>query len=212
MQPSFPQFVDLLLCALYRVEEFHATAFIHVDETVHLWADAEDANLESLSVDDGVLLHCALDGCAGEVVVGAEYREFEFAEHACHILQSEVELMVADGSGIIVHLVHQSGLHIALEEGVVGAALGEVATVEEQQVGVLGALFLEHRYAAEESSASGFGGIGEVDGKGIDLAVGVVGVEDGELTRSSAVAEGAGEGNGDDGGEEDAEQRAPMGY
>ena len=69
------QFIDLLLCAFYRVQELHPTAFVQVYQSVHLGAYAEDANLKSLTVDNSVLDDGALHGSAGEVVVAADDRE-----------------------------------------------------------------------------------------------------------------------------------------
>lgn len=54
-----------------------------------------------------------------ELVIGADNGEIEATEHPCHILQSEVELMVADGAGIVMHEIHQATLHVTLEQGIV---------------------------------------------------------------------------------------------
>ena len=56
----------------------------------------------------------------------------------------------------------------------------EVATVEEQQVGVLGTLLLEHGYAAQESAAPRLHGVGQRLAEWHDARVGVVGVKNGQ--------------------------------
>ena len=70
-------------------------------------------------VKNDVRLHNVLQVVFAKLVVGADDGEVEALEEARHILQSEVELVVSDGSCRVAHLVHQSGLHVALEERVI---------------------------------------------------------------------------------------------
>ena len=92
--------------------------------------------------------------------------------------------MIAYGDSIVVHLVHQAYLHVALEQRIVAAALREVTAVEQQQVGILLPLFLEHRYTTEIASAIGQHGVGQVLVEWHDARVRVVGVQNGELLLS----------------------------
>ena len=57
-----------------------------------------------------------LDWSACEVVVGTYDGECSLLEEACHVLKSEVELMVAYRHSVISHAIHQSHLYIALEQ------------------------------------------------------------------------------------------------
>ena len=54
-----------------------------------------------------------------EIIVGADDRKLRHLKDAHHVVDAEIELMVADGSSIIFHLVHQSYFHISLEERVI---------------------------------------------------------------------------------------------
>ena len=178
----------LLLQQLYhligtggRVEVPDSCAVGGCHETFELWAEGEDADLDVAASDDGVGLHDAFENGAGEVVVGAEDGEVCLSEDACHVVDAEVELMVADGAGVDAHLVHQPNLYIAPEEVVVGRSLTEVAAIEVEQVGILLPFFLEHSDTTEESSAPSHEGIGKGFAEWHDATVRVVGVQDEQL-------------------------------
>ena len=86
--------------------------------------------------------------------------------------------MVADGGGIIPHLVHQPHLHIAFEEVVVRRALREVTAVEEQQVGMYGPLLPDHLQAPQVTAPPREGRIGQVGIERHHTTVRVVGMQD----------------------------------
>ena len=88
--------------------------------------------------------------------------------------------MVADGDGVVLHLVHQPYLHVALEHGVESRTLREVSAIEEQQVGVFLSFLMQHGNAAQVSTAVGQHGVGQVGIQRQDGGVRVVGVQDGQ--------------------------------
>ena len=75
--------------------------------------------------------------CACEVIVAAYEWEVGHAEESCQIVQSVVKLMVANGTGIVFHAVHQFHLHLAVVQIVISLSLAEVAMVKQQEFGVL---------------------------------------------------------------------------
>ena len=127
-------------------------------------------------MDDGIWLNYAFERRAGEVVVGAKDGEFRLFEDASHVLHAEVELVIAHRTGIATHAVHQLYLDIALEHGVVGRPLREVAAVEIQQVGMLLSFLLYHFHAPKKAAAPGDGRVGQVFAQRHDAAMRVVGV------------------------------------
>ena len=113
-------------------------------------------------MNDGIRFNHTLERRSREVVIGAKNGEFGFFEDACHILHAKIELVIAHRTGIATHAVHQLNLHIALEYGVVGRALREVATVEIQQVGMFLAFLPDHFHAPKKTSAPCDGCVGEM--------------------------------------------------
>ena len=105
------------------VEIGHALTLGEVYQPFELWREAEEPDLQAVALDDDIGFDEALDTGAGEVVVGTHDGKFCHLEDACHVLQTEVELMVADGHGVVAHQVHQANLNVALEHGVEGRAL-----------------------------------------------------------------------------------------
>ena len=91
--------------------------------------------------------------------------------------------MVADGGSIVAHHIHQAHLHISLEQGIIGGALREVATVEQQQVGMGTALFSYHGCPAHKTAAACHQGVGQIFAERKDAAVCVVGVENNDCFR-----------------------------
>ena len=84
--------------------------------------------------------------------------------------------MVAYGGGIVAHLVHQVHLHISLIERIVGRTLREVATVEEQQLGILQPFLFYQSQTAQIASPAGHCRVGQRFLQRHDAAMGVVGV------------------------------------
>lgn len=150
------------------------------DEALQLGGQAEDAHAHAGALLDGVGTDEALAGGTGEVVVGADDGEAGHAEEAGHVVQSAVELVVADGAGIVAHEVHKLHLDLALEEAVVDGALREVAAVEQEHVGVLGAELLDEADATDVAPLVGLLGLDVVLGDGLDAGMGVAGVDEGE--------------------------------
>ena len=120
---------------------------------MHLWRQSEDANLYTVPLYYSVRLDESFHAGSGEVVVCAYDRELCHAEKARHVLKAEVKLMVSYCRCIIAHHVHQLYLYITFEHSVVGRALREVTTVEEQQVGIVLPLLFYHLHSSNESAA-----------------------------------------------------------
>ena len=171
------QHLHHLIRLLDGVEILEATVVCLAHQSSHLGTNAEDTNLQALALEDDIGFHDLGKFSAREVVVAAHDGELRHLEEAHHVVESEVKLVVADGGGIVFHLVHQPHFHIALEERVVRRALREVATVEEQQVGVLLAFLLDHRHPAQVTATVSHRRVGEVGIERHDARVGVVGVE-----------------------------------
>ena len=171
------QFLCYAVGCLNGVKVFHAHTLVLVHQSQHLRADAENADAQSVALQNHVRLDDALYGSARKVVVGAYHRELRHAEDACHVVQSVVELMVADGHGVILHHIHQSNLHIALVYRVERRSLREVAAVEEQQVWILLAFLIYHCHTSYEAAASSHESVLQVGIERQDAGVCVVGVE-----------------------------------
>ena len=175
-----PQRLHHLAGRSYRVVIANGLKVFVIDQSVELGTQSEDADFQSLALEDDVGFDEAVELRTCEVVVGTEDGKVEAAEDPCHIVESEVELMVADGSGVIVHEVHQSALHIALVESIVGRPLREVARIEEQQIGILGTLLLDHSHTPHEASAARRHGVAQHLRERENRAMCVVGMKDGQ--------------------------------
>jgi len=173
--------VDILLCRLSGIEEGDTLAVAVEHQTLQGWREGEDTYLHTIALQRDIGFHQILEHRARAVVVRANDGEIRHAEDTCQIIESEVELMVADGSGIIAHLIHQTYLYLTLEERVIARALREVARVEEQQVGMLLALLLQHIHTAQVTATPGYLLIVDVRIDGKDRGMGIVGMQDHEL-------------------------------
>ena len=89
--------------------------------------------------------------------------------------------MVADGGGIVAHLIHQPDLDLSLEEGVVTRALREVAAVDEQQSGVELTLLLHHVDATQEAAPASQILVVDVGIDGQYGGMGIIGMQDDKL-------------------------------
>lgn len=150
------------------------------NEALQLWGQTEDAHAHACAFLYNIRLHQALAHGAREVVVGADDGEAGHAEQAGHVLHAAVELVVAYGGGVVAHEVHQLNLHFTLKQAVVDAALREVATVQQQHVGMLLTQFLDERHAAYVSPLVGLFGLDVVGRYGLDARVCVAGVHQGQ--------------------------------
>ena len=68
---------------------------------------------------------------ASGVVVGADDGEVGAPQLGGQVFNAEVEFVVAQRAGIVVHAVHQAYLDLAVEEGEERRPLTEIAAVEE---------------------------------------------------------------------------------
>ena len=180
----FLQEIRRLLRRLHRVEIFRGAVVLVVNQAVKPRRQSEDTDLQAIALDDDIRLHDLVESILMETIVGTDDGKVESLKHPRHVLQTEVELVVADSPGIIVHHVHQPALYIALEQGIVRRALAEIATVEEQQTGIFPSLFLEHGDAAEEPAAACLQRVGKMNRERHDTAMRVVGMKNGQMLLS----------------------------
>jgi len=153
------------------VEVADAFAVLFSNEPFHGRSNAEDANANALALDDGVGDDNIAEASGADVVVAADGGEGGELEEAVHVLLAEVKLVVPDGGGIVVHGVHKADLRFATEKIVVEGALGVVAAVEEEKVGVnVGAETVYEGGTTDIAAGIGLG-------VGLDATVGVGGME-----------------------------------
>ena len=112
---------------------------------------AKDGHLEPVHIQVDVILDVFVDEAVAAVVIQVDRAQeggIQLAEHGGEGRRSEVELVVADGEGIVAQQVQPAsdgigcGVAEVLGEGV---ALEGVAGVQQQDVGVLGPFGLDER-------------------------------------------------------------------
>ena len=89
--------------------------------------------------------------------------------------------MVADSCAVITHFIHETNLHFTFEKRIIARALAEVARVEEQEVWVLGTLFLNHINTTEETRTTSKILIIKIRAKRHDGGMGIISMENDEL-------------------------------
>ena len=75
----------------------------------------KDSDFYPLAFQHDIWLDKAFKCSASEVVVGTDDREVCLLEEANHIVETVVELVVSNGSCIIMHPIHQSDFDVPLE-------------------------------------------------------------------------------------------------
>ncbi len=168
--------INHLFCSRYRVQVCEFGSRFRRHQFLQVGGEPEHADRQSAAVEYGKRLDRLDQFFVMEKIIGAQGREVRLPESFCQSCRAVVELMVAEGDGVIVHRVHQPYLHIALEEVEIGRALREIAGVEQQQVGTGGTFLSDESLAAKEAADIGV----RLVSIGLNLAVGVVGVQNGE--------------------------------
>ena len=157
------------------VEITDAFAVFFGNQSLERRADTEDSDTEALATNDGVGTDGILQAGGADIVVTADGGEGGHLEKAEHVVLTEVELVVADGGGVVAHGVHQTYLCLALEEVIIERTLGVVAAVEKEQVGIdMGAEAVDEGCTADIATGVGLG-------VRLNAAVGVGGLDDEEL-------------------------------
>ena len=162
---------------LYRILILDDTIVGLTDQAFQLRTKSEDTNLDTLAMENHVRLDDACQFCTREIVVGTDDRELRHLEDTHHIVNAKVKLMVADGSSVILHLVHQANLHVALEERIVRRTLRKVATIEKQEGRMNLSLFLDHRHTAKITTTICHRRISEVRIDRHHTRMGIIGME-----------------------------------
>ena len=138
-------------------------------------AQTEDTYHESCASDDRIGSDDFLQGGAGEIIVGAEDRELRSPEHGSQCVETVVELVVAECDGVVTHPVHRVYLYTSVVEIEIRCTLTEITGIQQQQIRVrLAFLSDETHSTCVAALAVGFG---------LDLRVGVVGVQDSQMVR-----------------------------
>ena len=146
-------------------------------QTFQLRTDAENTDLHALAVQNRIGLDHILQNGLAEIVIGTHNRELSHLKDALHILQSEIKLMVADRSSIIVHAVHQTYLHLSVKQIIISRSLRKISGIKQQQVRILTAHLLHKSLAAQVAALVGQSRIGKILIDRHHTAVRVVGVQ-----------------------------------
>ena len=85
--------------------------------------------------------------------------------------------MVSDGTGIIVHHIHQAHFHITFEQRIVRRALREITTIKKQQIRVALTFFFQHGYSANKASSPCLQSISKVLTQWHNTAMRVIGMQ-----------------------------------
>ena len=158
------QDVDDGLCGLGRVNELHGLVVRLRNQSVGLGSHSQNAYTRPRAFYHYIRLHEPLAWSILEIVVAAHKGKLGHLDEACQVLESIVKLVVAQRAGIVSHLVHQSHLHLAPVEVIIGRPLAEIATVEQQQFGALLSQLLDQCGAAHETALVGLCRVAEVLG------------------------------------------------
>ena len=177
-----PQAVDDGLCCLGGTCVAHSFEVLARDESFGLRADAEDAYAPARTFYYYIWADKSFARRACEVVVATDEGEVGHPDESGQIVEAEVELMVADGAGIVAHEVHELHLYFALVQVVVDGALAEVAAVEEECFGMLLTYLVEECHTAQIAALACLSRIAEVGRDGFDAGVRVAGVDEEKLT------------------------------
>ena len=95
---------------------------------------AYDPDAHTGLLDDGVRLDVLGQGHIGEVVVGTDNRTLDVGEAAGQLIDTIVELVVAEGDTVVLHRVDEVDLDVASKHGEVGGSLIEVSGVEKKDI------------------------------------------------------------------------------
>ena len=121
-------------------------------QTLQLGRETEDSHTHTCALNYYIRFDKTLADGSRKIVVGTDDGKPSHSEKTRHIIKAVVKLMIANGARIIVHLVHQLYFHLALEQAVIDRSLREVSAVEEQQVRMLLAHFVQQGGATDVTS------------------------------------------------------------
>ena len=145
----------------------------------------DDSDLHPSFLHDGVRLHVLGKSDVREVIVCTDNRALDVGQAAGKLIDSVVELVVAEGDTIVLHRVDEVDLDVTSEHGEIGRALTEVTGVEKEyitfSVGFHDTVTVSR---ALNHSAKTFPPTGTLR---LKMAVGVVHVKDGEPSLGRSV-------------------------
>ena len=148
------------------------------NQSLRLRTNAQDAYAYARAFYYNIWLDKSLAWCACEVIVAADEGELCHSHQPGKVLKAEVELMVADGAGIVSHQVHQPDFHLTLIKVVIDRALTEVAAVEQEQVaGMFLAHLLEQNHSAQIAALVRLGRVAEIRRDRLDARMRVAGMD-----------------------------------
>ena len=146
-------------------------------QALQLGTYADEPDAHPVDLDDVIGAHESLHDGAREVIVGGHDGKLGHGEDAHHVVEAEVELVIAYGGHIVANDIHHHHLGCSLEEVVVERALREVATVDQQCLGIVLAHLLHEGGSAHIAAQPRLA-------VGLDAAVCVARVEDGQMEAS----------------------------
>ena len=150
---------------------FHAVVCAYARQAFGVAVDADEAYAAPVHFFYGVGLEELADGArAAHVVVRGDELGVGHAHPVADAVDAVVKLVVAEDAYVVAERVEHALLHLASEKGEEEAALHCVAGVDEQHMRLGGAHTVNHHLAACHASEV-------VVVEGVDLRVGVVGVE-----------------------------------
>ena len=176
------QMVDDGLRSLCWTCVAHTFVVISRHKSFGLRTNAKDAYTHARAFYYYIWFDKSMTRCAREVVVAADKRKLCHLNQSGKVLETEVELVIADGAGVIVHEVHQLDFHIALKEVIVNRTLAEVTTIEQQEVvGMFFAHLLEQSRPSHIASLVCLSRIAEIRGNRFHAGMCVARVDEEDL-------------------------------
>lgn len=107
----------------YRVLKLDISIVFLCYQSVQLRSQSEDTDADTVPFDNNIRLYQTFQNCTLYIIIGTHYRILSQFKQTGHVIQPEIEFMVADGSGVISHLIHQTDFHFPLEQIIIRRTL-----------------------------------------------------------------------------------------
>ena len=97
------------------------------NQSFQLRSQTKNSNLYAVTLNDSVFFNQSFEHSARHVIICTYYRIIRHFKQPCHIIQPEIELMIADGSCIIAHFVHQLYFHFPFKHIIIRSTLRKIS-------------------------------------------------------------------------------------